>query len=63
MQAFASQDHPRSIRGEAFSNTTSEVDIVNAFPCLLWQQAAKVCGAEYAGTMASGLLEYNAGKK
>ena len=53
-QAFASQNLPRGIREEAFSSTASEVNMVNAFPRLLGQLVAKVCGTEYAGKKVSG---------
>ena len=59
-QPFASQNLPRCIREEVFASTTLEVDMVNAFPCLLGKLVAKVCGKGYAEKMAPGLLEYNA---
>ena len=58
-QPFASQNLPRHIREEAFSNTTLEIDMVNAFPTLLGKLVVKICGTKYAQKMVPGLLEYN----
>ena len=60
---IAAQALLRDIREVALRGVAVDIDMVNAFPSLLAQLAAKLCGEEYARAMAPVIFEYNANRE